>query len=94
MEGLNNTQKPGDSRYYEDHGLAHDGVFRCKECKRLNTIDTIQESGACVCGHRRMTEVTSLSGWEWLQIRLGVIDFPLRKEFLAEFPFSRLILRG
>jgi len=77
-------------RYYEKKGLACDALLRCKDCQRLVTHTALAEAGGCPrCGTKYVTEVKTLSLWEWLKIRVGVVDFPFRKEFLAEFSNRR-----
>lgn len=71
--------------YYEDLGRQSDYLLRCTECKSLVTHADVTKSGACRCGNRRLAEIRSLSPWEWLKIRLGLINFPYRREFLREF---------
>lgn len=71
--------------YYETMGEGHSALVRCYECKRLNTTEELFKTGTCKCGHRKMAEIKSLSAWEWFKIRVGIIDFPHRKEFLNEF---------
>jgi DNA-directed RNA polymerase subunit RPC12/RpoP len=76
--------------YYTKYGVAHDWILRCKDCHRLILHRTIVRVGACPrCGTRAFKEVRGLSAWEWLKIRLGVIDFPHRAEFLKEFGVVR-----
>ncbi len=73
-------------RYYVALGQACDAIVRCKDCKRLITYAEIQRVHACPrCGNSRVSEVTTLRWWEWLKIRLGILDFPYRRLFLAEF---------
>ena len=72
--------------YYEAHGESHDDILRCNDCKRLVVATTLRTHGGCPsCGTRRVTEVRALSVWEWLRIRLGLIDFAHRQEFLKDF---------
>ena len=77
--------------YYHDLGRGHDYLLRCKDCKKLITYDSISEAGGCKhCGNKRVTEITSLTLWEWLKVRLGIIRFPDRSLFLQEFsPWRR-----
>lgn len=76
--------------YYEKLGESHDGILRCEDCKRLTThVALIAAHGCPRCGNRRVTEVTTLSLVEWLRVRLGLIDFPHRHEFLQEFSRGR-----
>jgi hypothetical protein len=80
-------------RYYErlrsDH--QHDFVLRCGDCSRLVRYDRVMRNHGLTpcCGTRKLREVSSLRLFEWLQIWLGVIRFPFRREFLAEFPLAR-----
>lgn len=83
---------PGPRPYYETlpdgEQQACDWLLRCDEptCGRLVSLDTIHRIGGCpACGSHGVKEIRTLSVWEWLKIRLGVLDFPHRKEFLAEF---------
>lgn len=77
------------SRYYESHGRGHDHLLRCKDCRSISTTDKLFQSGVCPkCGSRKFIEIIGLSLWEWLKIRLGIIDFENRKEFLREFRWS------
>jgi hypothetical protein len=71
--------------YYEDMGAATDWIVRCKDCLKLQTAAQLQEHGTCECGNRKMTEVRTLSEEEMADITNGVIDFPHRDKFLAEF---------
>jgi uncharacterized paraquat-inducible protein A len=73
-------------RYYEKLGQACDAIVRCRNCQRLCTHAEITKGPGCPrCGTKYVTEVTSLSFREWLRIRLGLLTFPYRREFLAEF---------
>ena len=79
----------GPTRYYTDLGFACDALLRCKDCQRLVTHDVLTAHGCCPrCGTRRVVEITTLSPWEWVKIRLGLIQFPYRREFLREFSIS------
>lgn len=72
--------------YYEKLGLHHDAILRCKDCKKLVLHADIKLRAGCShCGCRRLVEVTTLGVFEWLKMKLGVLDFPYRAEFLAEF---------
>ena len=83
IQGMRGNYVP---RYYEDLGRGHDYLMRCKDCKRLVTFEVITKSGCCPsCGNRRVVEITTLTFWEWLKIRVGVISFHNRREFLKEF---------
>lgn len=73
--------------YYEDLNRACDAIVRCNDCRRLVThaqLTSHQGTTPC-CGTRRVKEIRTLSLWEWLRIRVGLLDFPYRKEFLQEF---------
>lgn len=83
-------RRPRHRPYYEDLGRSHDMILRCKDCRRLVTYDEIQRGGCCPhCSNRRLLEVRSLSVWEWFKIRVGLVRFPDRKLFLAEFKSGR-----
>ena len=72
--------------YYEDLGKSHDDLLRCKDCRRLVLYQNLIHDGHCPkCGCRRMSEITTLTVFEWLRIRLGLLSFPYRQEFLKEF---------
>lgn len=72
--------------YYQAFGQVTDGVMRCTDCARLVTVAQLKRAGKCPkCGTRRVKEVQTLSGWEWVQIWVGLIRFPLRRLFLREF---------
>lgn len=76
--------------YYEALGGGHDHILRCDGCMRLVLFRDLVVSGGCPkCGNRRVTEVRTLSNWEWLRIRIGLLSFPYRKEFLVEFSRGR-----
>lgn len=79
------TSSPATERYYTDLGRACDYIFRCKDCRHLVRHTVLAARGCCPCGNRRVVEVTTLSWWEWLRIRCGLLRFPYRREFLAEF---------
>ena len=80
---------PGPRQYYEQHGQLCDWIVRCEDCKTLVTTETIHEHGAChKCGGRKFREPRTLSIWEWFKIRVGLLDFPHRAEFLASFARS------
>ena len=72
-------------RYYEAMGRAHDYLMRCKDCKKLTTFQVLSKNGCCACCNRKFSEITTLSLWEWLKIRLGIIQFTDRDKFLKEF---------
>ena len=84
---LADTPVPRARPYYEDLGRACDHLLRCAECRRLVTHDEIVTNKGTTrcCGTRRVKEVRTLSLWEWLKVRLGIIDFEHRAEFLKEF---------
>lgn len=74
--------------YYERLQLpvAHDAILRCGDCRRLVLHASLATTGVTpCCGTRKVLEVRHLRFWEWLRIRLGLLDFPYRKDFLAEF---------
>ena len=72
--------------YYEKYGMVTDLISRCMECRSIVTGEILSAKGCCPkCGNKRVTEVTTLSGWEWLKIKLGIIRFEHSDEFLAEF---------
>ena len=80
------THKVPSRRYYQDLGRAHDHLLRCKDCRRLITYGVLALEGSCPsCGNRKVTEITGLTLWEWLKIRLGFIRFEDRDAFLKEF---------
>ena len=82
-----------EQRYYVALGRACDGIVRCKDCDRLVTGAVYtRQKGACPCGNKRFAEVTTLSPWEWFRIRVGLIRFPYRREFLSEFPWREVML--
>lgn len=73
-------------RYYVDEGRGHDDLLRCKDCQALVTFATITKLGCCdKCGNKRFTEITLLNQEEWDSIKSGLIDFPGRDKFVAEF---------
>ena len=79
-----------ETRYYHALGVGHDALLRCTDCKRLVTHAALVRRGGCpVCGTRRVTEITSLTLWEYLRLRLGLIRFPHRRAMLAEFARGR-----
>lgn len=83
---LNATpQTGGVDRYYTKHGEAHDGILRCVDCKAIVRHADLVTRRSCRCGCQRMKEVTTLTTWEWVRIRLGLLRFPRRQEFLREF---------
>ena len=73
--------------YYEDLNQACDAILRCHECRRLVTHATIVANKGTTpcCGTRKVREIRTLTFWEWLKIRLGILDFPYRQQFLKEF---------
>jgi hypothetical protein len=75
--------------YYERLKLpfGHDMLLRCDDCRRLVQYSTMRTNNGLTrcCGTRKVREVRQLKFFEWLKIRLGIINFPYRKEFLAEF---------
>jgi DNA-directed RNA polymerase subunit RPC12/RpoP len=86
VSGLLDPSKKRFRPYYEDLGRAHDMIMRCQDCKRLVTYKSLEKHGCCPhCAHRKMVEVRTLSVWEWMKIRLGVIRFPDSEAFLKEF---------
>ena len=73
-------------RYYVNAGRNHDYALRCHECKRIVRFSSLVKSGSCPrCGNRPVTEITSLTLWEWLKIRLGLLRFPDSEKFMKEF---------
>lgn len=94
MRGIDNMDVSNlktPERYYEALGKACDALVRCRQCQRLVThAQVVADGSGCPrCGTKYVMEVTSLSLWEWLKIRLGIIDFPYRKQFLQEFSSRR-----
>ncbi len=76
----------GRERYYVDKGEGHDRLMRCKDCQALVDFETITKLGCCNhCGNKRFMEITILTEKEMEDISSGVIDFPYREEFMAEF---------
>lgn len=76
----------GRERYYVDEGRGHDYLLRCKDCQGLVVFAAISKMGCCdKCGNKRFTEITTLNDQEMADIQAGVIDFPDRELFLAEF---------
>lgn len=77
--------------YYEALNMGCDAVVRCHDCSRLATCVAIQANKGLTpcCGTRKVREVRSLRFFEWLKIRLGILDFPYRAEFLREFARGR-----
>lgn len=76
---------PEATPYYVDLNKGCDDLMRCKDCKRLITAQVLASLGSCKCGCRKVTEIRTLSLWEWIKVRLGLITFPHREEFLKEF---------
>ena len=76
-------------RYYTEHGMAHDAILRCADCGTLVSHADLVRRGTCACGTRRVKEVTTLSLWEWMKVRVGLIRFPYRREFIREFTRAR-----
>lgn len=80
--------------YYEKYDKGHDDLLRCKDCSRLVTYASMFDNGRTgltpCCGSRSTREVRALTVWEWLKVRLAIIDFPHRDEFLKEFGFPFL----
>lgn len=72
-------------RYYVDLGRAHDYLMRCKDCRRLVLFSKLQSFGSCSCGNKRVAEITTLTFWEWVRIRFGLLRFPDSEKFLKEF---------
>lgn len=74
-------------------GVGHDAILRCFDCRKLVTYATLQTCGGITpcCGTRKTKEVTHLKFWEWVMIRLGIVRFPYRREFLAEFKTVRAL---
>ena len=82
--------EPDSGRYYTDLGRGSDYLLRCDDCKRLVTHAAIIKIGKCPkCGTRRFREIVALSLWEWLRIRLGLLNFAHRADFLKEFARGR-----
>jgi len=71
--------------YYVALGRGADYLLRCRDCQRLVPTAQVITRGFCRCGSKRYLEVRTLTWWEWLKIRLGLLDFPYRAEFLKEF---------
>jgi hypothetical protein len=72
-------------RYYEEKGRACDAIMRCTDCLSIVTQKHIKALASCVCGCRRLREITTLSQKEWDNIVAGDIDFPDRDLFMKEF---------
>ena len=76
-------------RYYHGTGVGHDDLLRCQACQRLVKSEDLRRRGHCACGNSRVTEIRTLSLWEWCRIRLGLIKTRHRREFLQEFGLTR-----
>lgn len=80
------TYAPGQSPYYVAYGSACDWIQRCDDCKTLVTLETIHRDGGChKCGCRKFKEPRTLSVWEFIKIKIGLLQFPHADEFLAAF---------
>lgn len=80
--------RPGsgkETRYYTALGRATDFLLRCKDCRQLVLVEKLVKDGCCPCGNKRVAEITTLTEQEQADIASGVIDFPHRAAFLAEF---------
>jgi len=83
---MTSTEEKPTRNYYESLGEGCDKILRCNDCKNLVTHTSLVTGGSCPkCGNRKVVEVRGLSLWEWLKIRAGILDFPHRDKFLAEF---------
>ena len=73
--------------YYVALNRACDALVRCNDCRALVTCEQITRNKGVTpcCSTRKVREIRSLTAWEWLKVRLGIIDFPYRAEFLKEF---------
>ena len=79
-------RRPSFTPYYEALGASHDDVLRCRQCRRLVVHQAIIRGGHCPhCATKRFEEVRSLTLWEFLRIKLGLLRFAHRAAFLAEF---------
>lgn len=78
---------PHAKPYYEALDRGHDDLLRCHDCNRLVLYKEMMANRGLTlcCGTRKTHEVRALSFWEWLKVRVGLIDFDYRHEFLAEF---------
>jgi len=88
MRDTNQGAMPTAARpYYEALNKACDAILRCNDCGRLVTHATLTGNKGLTpcCGTRRVREVRTLSVWEWLKIKIGLLDFPYRREFMKEF---------
>jgi hypothetical protein len=75
-----------EQRYYHALGRGCDELLRCNECRTLVLGADLKHHGCCNhCGSRRVVEVTTLSEDEMASIQSGLLDFPYREQFLAEF---------
>lgn len=83
--GVSKVSPAHESRYYTALGRASDCLLRCKDCQALVPLADLTTLGSCRCGNKRMNEITTLNEQEMDAIQSGVIDFPYRVEFLAEF---------
>jgi hypothetical protein len=77
---------PGPRQYYEKYDQLCDWIVRCDDCRTLVTTETIHQTGCChKCGSHKFKEPRTLSPWEWLKIKIGLLRFPHSAEFLASF---------
>lgn len=74
-----------ESRYYIAQGRGCDHLLRCKDCQKLVKAVDLCKLGCCPCGCKRVVEITTLSEDEHKLISDGILDFPHRDLFLAEF---------
>lgn len=84
-QGVEPVNPSKEQRYYVALGRGCDAILRCKDCQQLVLIEKLKTQGCCDCGNKRMAEIVTLSEAEMAQIVSGVIDFPYREQFLAEF---------
>lgn len=84
-EGVKPQGESKNPHYYTALGRSADFLLRCKDCKRLVTIDEMSKVKSCPCGNKRFAQISTLSTWEWFKIRVGILDFPYRREFIKEF---------
>lgn len=80
-DGVNKKWTP---RYYENLGMAHDCLMRCKDCQKLVPYSAITKIGCCDgCGNKRFTEITLLTEVEMEAVK--TMDFPYKEQFIKEF---------
>lgn len=78
---MNNQVLRLDTSKYSKDGPFSDPVVRCDACQKLCRVETLRQTGKCVCGNRKVRNVNHFTIEEQIKMEAWGID----TDFLALF---------